>query len=57
MAVFRDMEHRMRTAYEQQLTALITLIEPVMIVVMGGVVGGIVVVMMLSIVSLQQMPF
>jgi len=57
MAIFRDMEHRMRTAYEQQLTVLITLIEPVMIVVMGGIVGSIVVVMMLSIVSLQQMPF
>ncbi len=57
LAVFQDMEHRMRTGYEQQLTALITLIEPVMIVVMGGIVGSIVVIMMLSIVSLQQMPF
>jgi len=55
--VFRDMEQRTRTSYEQSLTNLITLIEPVMIVVMGGVVGSIVVVMLLSIVSLQQMPF
>jgi len=55
--VFRDMEQRTRVFYEQSLTGLITLIEPVMIVVMGGIVGSIVVIMLLSIVSLQQIPF
>jgi general secretion pathway protein F len=48
------MEIRMRKAYEQRLTNLITLIEPLMIIVMGIVVGGIVVVMLMSTISIYD---
>jgi general secretion pathway protein F len=52
--VFKEMEIRMRKAYEQRLTNLITLIEPLMIIVMGIVVGGIVVVMLMSTISIYD---
>jgi len=55
--VFRDMEGRMRTAFEQRLTSLITFIEPLMIIFMGLVVGSIVVIMILSTISLHEISF
>jgi len=55
--VFKDMEVRMRTEYEQRLTSLITFIEPLMIIGMGILVGGIVVIMILSTVSLNEISF
>lgn len=55
--VFRDMELRTRTEYERQLSGLITLVEPLMIIVMGLIVGAIVVIMLLSTVSLQGVRF
>jgi general secretion pathway protein F len=55
--VFKDMEVRMRTEYEQRLTSLITFIEPLMIIGMGILVGGIVVIMILSTVSLHEISF
>jgi general secretion pathway protein F len=56
-AVFKDMEVRMRSEYEQRLSGLITFIEPVMIIAMGIVVGGIVVIMILSTISLHEISF
>lgn len=55
--VFRQMEGRMRKTYEQRLTNLITLIEPLMIIVMGLLVGSIVVVMLMSTISIYDIRF
>lgn len=52
--VFRDMEQRTRSDYERRLRSLLTLIEPLMILIMGAMVGSIVIIMLLSTVSLQQ---
>jgi len=52
--IFLEMEKRMRTEYENRLDNLLTLIEPLMIVVMGIIVGTVVVVMMLSLVSVND---
>jgi type II secretory pathway component PulF len=55
--VFKEMEARLRMDYENRITALITLIEPVMIIVMGLVVGSVVVGLLLSMVSVNDMVF
>jgi general secretion pathway protein F len=52
--VFAEMEGRLRKAYEERLTNLITLIEPLMIIAMGLLVGSIVVVMLLSTISIYD---
>ena len=52
--IFKDMEGRMRTDYEQRLSNLITLIEPIMIIFMGLIVGTIVVIMLMSTISLNE---
>jgi type II secretory pathway component PulF len=56
-AVFSEIEARMRDRYENSVTSLITLIEPVMILVMGLIVGSVVVVMLLSMVSISDIDF
>ena len=55
--VFREMEARLRADYENRVASLITLIEPIMIVVMGLIVGSIVVALLLSIVSVNDLVF
>jgi type II secretory pathway component PulF len=55
--VFSEIEARMRDRYENSVTSLITLIEPVMILVMGLIVGSVVVVMLLSMVSISDIDF
>jgi type II secretory pathway component PulF len=55
--VFSEIETRMRDRYEDSVTSLITLIEPVMILVMGLIVGSVVVVMLLSMVSISDIDF
>ena len=55
--VFSEMEQRLRTIYEERVTGLITVIEPVMILIMGIVVGSVVVVMLLSMVSITDINF
>ncbi len=55
--VFTEMQDRMRDAYIARVTALVTLIEPLMIVVMGLVVGSVVVVMLLSLTSINDFTF
>ena len=55
--VFSEIEERLKTNYEKKVAGLITLIEPIMIIIMGLIVGGLVVVMLLSIVSLSDIDF
>jgi type II secretory pathway component PulF len=55
--VFSEIEARMRERYEDSVTRLITLIEPIMILVMGLIVGSVVVVMLLSMVSISDIDF
>ena len=55
--VFSEMEKRLRSLYEDRVAGLITVIEPIMILVMGLVVGSVVVVMLLSMVSISDINF
>ncbi len=55
--IFHEMEVRLKTEYENSVSAMIKIIEPVMIVVMGSIVGSVVIVMLLSIVSLNEIGF
>ncbi len=55
--IFHEMEIRLKTDYENSVSAMIKIIEPVMIVVMGSIVGSVVIVMLLSIVSLNEVGF
>ncbi|MBC2696414.1 MAG: type II secretion system F family protein [Desulfobacteraceae bacterium] len=55
--VFSEMEKRLRSLYEERVTSLITVIEPIMIIFMGLVVGSVVVVMLLSMVSISDINF
>ena len=55
--IFHEMEIRLKTDYENSVSAMIKIIEPVMIVVMGSIVGSVVIVMLLSIVSLNEIGF
>ena len=55
--VFVAMEERLHESYENQVAGLITLIEPVMIIFMSLIVGSIVVVMLLSMVAINNIQF
>ena len=55
--IFTDMETRFKDDYENRLSAMITLLEPIMILVMGIIVGSVVVIMLLSIVSVNDLSF
>jgi type II secretory pathway component PulF len=55
--IFSEMEARMKDLYEDSVINLITLIEPIMILVMGLIVGSVVVVMLLSMVSISDINF
>lgn len=55
--IFHEMEIRLKIDYENSVSAMIKIIEPVMIVVMGSIVGSVVIVMLLSIVSLNEIGF
>ncbi len=55
--VFRDMEQRTKAEYERRLSGLVSLLEPLLILLMGLMVGAIVIIMLLSTVSLQQIDF
>ncbi|MCW4446353.1 type II secretion system F family protein [Vibrio splendidus] len=52
--VFDEVAHRSRTDFESWTSKLTSILEPLMILVMGGIVGGVVVVMLLSITSLND---
>jgi general secretion pathway protein F len=51
------MEERLRASYENRVTNLITLVEPVLIILMGLIVGSVVVAMLLSMVSISDINF
>lgn len=53
--VFAQLTLRTREEMEARITKLTTLLEPLLILVLGGFVGGIVVVMILSIMSGQDL--
>ena len=55
--VFSEMEQRLRATYENSVTSFVTLIEPVMIIIMGLIVGSVVVTMLLSMVSISDINF
>ena len=52
--VFDEVAHRSRADFESWTSKLTSILEPLMILVMGGIVGGVVVVMLLSITSLND---
>ena len=55
--IFTEIEQRLREDYENQIAGLLTLIEPAMIIFMGLMVGSIVLVMLLSMVSINNISF
>ncbi|CAH9056822.1 Type II secretion system protein F [Pseudoalteromonas sp. CIP111854] len=55
--VFEEIANRSRQDFESWTTRMTTLIEPLMILFMGGFVGSVVVIMLLSMVSLNDIGF
>ena len=55
--VFAEMSSRSRWRFEQWALKLTSMLEPLLIIVMGGLVGSVVVTMLLSIVSTSDVPF
>ncbi len=53
-SVFHEISIRARRDFETKVERMTSLLEPVLILVMGGIVGGVVVVMLLSIVSVND---
>lgn len=54
---FREISARARQTFEDWITKFTTLLEPALILFMGGIVGGVVVSMLLSIVSINNVSF
>lgn len=52
--VFDEIANRSRIDFESWTHKMTTLLEPLMILIMGGIVGGVVVVMLLSMVSMND---
>ncbi|MCM8536358.1 MAG: type II secretion system F family protein [Lentisphaeraceae bacterium] len=55
--VFAEVSDRSREDFEDWVAKITSLLEPLMIVVMGAIVGVIVIVMLLSIISIQDISF
>jgi type II secretory pathway component PulF len=55
--VFAELTDRSRREFEAWVSRFTSLLEPLLILFMGGIVGGVVVVMLLSIVSVNDMGF
>jgi len=55
--VFEEIANRSRQEFESWTERMTTLLEPLMILFMGGFVGGVVVVMLLSMVSINDIGF
>jgi len=53
--VFEEVANRSRQEFEDWTERMTTLLEPLMILFMGGFVGGVVVVMLMSMVSINEM--
>lgn len=54
---FHEISKRSRNSFEQWLTRFTAMLEPLLILVMGGVVGSVVITMLLSIVSINDVSF
>ena len=54
-SVFNEITTRSRTEFELSVSKVISIIEPVLILVMGGIVGSVVVTMMLSITTVNDL--
>ena len=55
--VFSEISARARREFESAVDRMTSLLEPALILVMGGIVGGVVVTMLLSIVSVNEVGF
>ncbi|HCE2439715.1 secretion system protein [Vibrio parahaemolyticus] len=55
--VFGEINSRSRTQFETWMLKLTAMLEPLMIVIMGGIVGSVVIIMLLSIVSVNDVSF
>ena len=55
--VFTEISRRSRREFESWVDRMTSLLEPLLILVMGGIVGGVVVTMLLSIVSVNDIGF
>nr|WP_241264343.1 type II secretion system F family protein [Bowmanella dokdonensis] len=55
--VFAEITQRSRDSFESFTTRITTLLEPLLILLMGGIVGSVVVVMLLSMVSINDVAF
>ncbi|WP_182026372.1 type II secretion system F family protein [Vibrio rotiferianus] len=55
--VFGEINSRSRNQFETWMLKLTAMLEPLMIVVMGGIVGSVVIIMLLSIVSVNDVSF
>lgn len=55
--IFDEIANRSRQDFEEWTQKMTTLIEPLMILLMGGIVGGVVVVMLMSMVSVNDIGF
>lgn len=54
--VFKEMGDRTRWRFEQWAMKMTSMLEPILIIIMGGLVGSVVVTMLLSIVSTSDVP-
>lgn len=55
--IFSDIARRSREEFSEWTRRMISLLEPIMILVLGGLVGGVVVIMLLSMVSMNDIGF
>lgn len=55
--VFEEVASRSRTDLDVVIKKLTTMLEPIMLIFMGGFVGGIVISMLMSMVSINDVPF
>ncbi len=55
--VFKEVASRSKDDLEQVIKKLTTMLEPIMLIFMGGFVGGIVISMLMSMVSINDVPF
>lgn len=55
--VFKEVASRSKSDLEQVINKLTTMLEPIMLIFMGGFVGGIVISMLMSMVSINDVPF
>lgn len=55
--IFSEISERARSTFEDWMLRMTAMLEPLMIVLMGGMVGSVVVIMLLSVVSINDISF